>query len=699
MPRKKKAEKDPIELFDGEEEEAGGEDKLEISEKYAKKYNQRKDREELTKARRILAEEDDDSYSETDSEDEQGALLTDKVEDQIFNTLKRIRNKDPKIYDEETVFFKDDDFEDEDAGPGEKAPKEKKVTLKDHLRTTLLEEGAEALTKAEEEYEAEGKKKNSSKSEEQDLRKAIISAAHNDDGEGDDDDDLFTIKEKTPAQMKKEQEEYEAFEAKKAKDRARIRNAKDVTEFWDDEAELDDNEKFLRDYIMNKAWQETTSMQPKIKGDDDSDESEEQLDKADDFEREYNFRFEMEDGQQIQGHKRNPENSVRQKNDKRKRQRQEKAERKEEEKIRRIEELKRLKNIKKKEIMKRLQQIAEVTGNEEIPIGSINLDAEFDPDKHDEEMGVIFDKKYEEAEDNIDEDDLLAAPTEELDVSKSVEEWKSKQGGLTKKSQSSTSTNDWEGEGEDWNGDEQAEGEGEGEWQGGDGDGDAGWEGGEDGGEDEEVDPEEWWMCDECQTGIPGGKQRFDCQVCENYTLCKKCFRVRRHRHPFSRKRVPAGCMPPEDLKELKSQPAEVDKVLDEYFQLDYEDIIGGDLPTRFKYQQVKPNDCGLTAEEILKKSDKELNRIVPLKKLRTYRDDDDQIRKEALWKVKNQKFKEKEGGAKFQKKGDQNNAKKAKGGMTSDRLKAYGLDKGSAKRGSDGNEGTKKKKRRATDE
>merc|ERR1711972_886513 len=60
---------------------------------------------------------------------------------------------------------------------------------------------------------------------------------------------------------------------------------------------------------------------------------------------------------------------------------------------------------------------------------------------------------------------------------------------------------------------------------------------------------------------------------------------------------------------------------LDEYFQLDYEDIIGGDLPTRFKYRKVESNDYGLTAADILNKSDQELNRIMPLKKLRTYRD------------------------------------------------------------------------------
>eukprot|EP00971_Amphidinium_carterae_P035455 698013-Amphidinium_carterae.1 len=76
-------------------------EKLTISQTYAKKYNERKDKEELTRASRVLADEDalDDESSEEETEDEDGEMLTDSVDNKIFETLTKIKRKDPSIYD------------------------------------------------------------------------------------------------------------------------------------------------------------------------------------------------------------------------------------------------------------------------------------------------------------------------------------------------------------------------------------------------------------------------------------------------------------------------------------------------------------------------------------------------------------------------------------------------------------------------
>lgn len=81
------------------------------------------------------------------------------------------------------------------------------------------------------------------------------------------------------------------------------------------------------------------------------------------------------------------------------------------------------------------------------------------------------------------------------------------------------------------------------------------------------------------------------------------------------------GKRAPADPSEAAAQREELQRLLGEYHGLDYEDSVGG-LKTRFRYRQVEPMDYGLSVEDILTLDDKELNRLVGLKRLAPYRED-----------------------------------------------------------------------------
>jgi protein KRI1 len=52
----------------------------------------------------------------------------------------------------------------------------------------------------------------------------------------------------------------------------------------------------------------------------------------------------------------------------------------------------------------------------------------------------------------------------------------------------------------------------------------------------------EWFYCDECLKAIKENKIKYECETCEDYTLCKSCFSSKNHQHQMKKSKVPFGC-------------------------------------------------------------------------------------------------------------------------------------------------------------
>ena len=124
------------------------------------------------------------------------------------------------------------------------------------------------------------------------------------------------------------------------------------------------------------------------------EDSEDEFERAEEFENRYNFRFEEQAGNEIQTHGRDAGTSLRRVDDSRKKARESTASRKAQEKQERMEELKRMKNLKKQEIMDKIAKIKEVAGVDGVDFSGLDLDEEYDPSSHAAKMASVFNSGF-----------------------------------------------------------------------------------------------------------------------------------------------------------------------------------------------------------------------------------------------------------------------------------------------------------------
>ncbi|TMX00336.1 hypothetical protein EJD97_001034 [Solanum chilense] len=543
-----------LKLFEDDGDEL---DKIEINEEFARRYEHNKKREDLQKLEELKKKGIvDDSDAESDEEDDEEEEDLDTSSNlKFFDGLLKIKKGDPVLNTKDAKLFNSESEtnseseEDEEKEKKVKKKKQKPMYLKDVVSKHLIEEGPEFGDEEEE-------KKVKTYNEEQDeLRNEFLNAVEDEEEE---EGDLFKVKE-----AEKDEEEGDPEFTKK------------LDEFFGEDDKLDEQTVFLKDFFRKEMWRDDKGSSKK--GDEkieevEVSEDEEEIERQEDYEREFNFRFEENAGDRVWGHSRKVEGSVRKKPNARKLQRERKEERMVQAEEERKEELKRLKNLKKKEMKEKLEKIKETAGIGDDGVCLLDMDdleEEFDPDKYDRKMKASFGDAYYDGDDidpefGNDEDELkkpdFDKEDELLGLPKGWDNVDEPRDGFLSTREKLLKAIETEGDHE--------------------------------------------------QTTDDNKVSADDDEAAEDGKRKKK------------RKRTNTV------MKAVREE------LMEEYYKLDYEDTIG-DLKTRFKYRPVKAKRFGLAPAEVLMMEDTELNQYVPLKKIAPYREKEWKVSRLKLLQLK----------------------------------------------------------------
>ena len=658
---------------------------LNINEEYAERFQHNEKRKKEEKLRNkygvVNIKNNEEEYSgeesPEESEDSEGELDNEIVRDKFINTLLELKdeNETKKLIENKAPIFTDEDFK----------QKREKIHKNESKQNDKIQYGIkDALLDNKSSSEDENSENNiysvnykpKKIEEDQTEKKAFISAVNEelqDNSENSDNNDFFDngllIKKKTPnndllnnidinkennEDNEKEETPEQAEEKvagmtlsdalKKSKIKPENVNMSLLQQIWGDDKKLSKDERFLRNYILSEGWldKNTTGLNKNLLLIDKEDEENE--DKFDAFENKYNHRFEEEGGANITTYQRNID-SYRHKDDTRAIKRKEHEQRKLEEKNKKKEEIKNEKLKKAEEIKKKIDKLEKIAGTEKI--GELLEEFEnkdFNMDEFDQKMNDIFNKEYYTQELNEDELDTLNKRQEKhLDLSQ----------------EENISENNNEN--------------------------------------NNDINEENlWFYCDECKKALKEGKIKYECKTCEDYTLCKKCFKKKGHEHQMKKDIVPAGCTPPDNADELinlrenefeqnilkcsrcnkiivenkyyicnevtcknlkfckdcrgqgksihehklikyiipneenngesdlnnkKTKREKLEELIDQKANYNIDDIIDGQLGTKFHYTKVPKENSGLTDDMLLLLDDKILNKYLPLKKITAYSD------------------------------------------------------------------------------
>jgi protein KRI1 len=535
-------------MFEDDDERQDSRQGFRINKKFEHSFNERKAREDLERAKAKFGNNFDSLGQDgTDSslpEDEDAVLDDEEVTLKVLNTLSKIKNKNPDIYDPSTRFYEEKDLK-------------KGISRLESGRHLGKREGGltykrqmQAMAAAVEDGDVQEEESEQDEVDEtpiehqQRVKREFQAAAMA--AENEDDDAFFTVKQKTKVQAADEEEQFLKFvEIQKSRSKS---EAKELKKAWGNKEKLDDGEKFLRNYILTKGWisnddddggheefthfkdlgetnlDRTKLEQKMLEADQEDEKREEEIDK---FEEKINFRFERPGGNKIQTFERDVDDTMRRKDETRADKRKEKDQRKKEEKNAFRDEIEHLKELKRDELNSKIKKLllAGGLGTEDKAKKLQDLSArEFNEEDYDKQMQSIFNENYYDEEDEA-EDELL----------RYVEEAEAKVDSMIV--------------GEDTRPQEEKE------------------RTAPDAEEDVALHPSSsvpilmrkklnndeasvlqqsmkdnlWWYCDNCNRGIKPLEARFDCMECDDYTECKQCADLKGHDHQMKKFIVPEG--------------------------------------------------------------------------------------------------------------------------------------------------------------
>ncbi|EFO86284.1 hypothetical protein CRE_01939 [Caenorhabditis remanei] len=602
MNKKKK-----ISLFGDEEageQEGNG---WEINKGYAQNYDNWRRLEEMQKSEYFFfcfnskflnfpvkdkyGDDDDDSSSESEPE------WTDGHEEAFLRTLGALKSGDRSVFENGKSFFNDIQESSFSTKNSKEKPKkskknDEKMTIKDYERKLVLEKGGQ-IDESDEEAEYKKTQQKGYYEEQEEIRKSLAAAIHL--GDDEDDEDILKERKKTSKELEDEDNDfYEWMKSEDGKaDKKKAKELKHLKKFWKDDQKLDESEKFLRDYLLNKDYEPGENEEnPTYDEIVALEEDEKELDKNRQYEQKYNFRFEDPDQEFIKQYPRTVAESMRTDDSSRKEKRHEREERKKKEKEEKKRELAELKKMKRSEIEQKLGKLRKAAGVD-IPLTLDELNADFDPKEFDKKMKSIFNDEYYGVEENIQEDE------DEKPVFSDVSEVNTFEINYFEFQMDDSDFEDYDNldveelkkKGVD-----------------------------EDEGDDEEVEEENVDEEDEQAEEKPKTKKsamrngKFDMVAAAQKAMSKDKNDSRRKSKRNALKDALAKKKPLFNPKEKTFE-----EYFNEYYALDYEDIIG-DTPTRFKYREVEPNTFGLSTDEILEADERQLNAWASLKKVTAYR-------------------------------------------------------------------------------